>query len=400
MADISTASEKQVARPAQWSAQVLPADASAIDAYACFCSEAVFPPPQSPLWTRAWLEDAGTEGLVAILYRGEKPAAALALEVVTEGPFRLARFAGGSHANGNFPAVHPAVAPAGPEAATAMQAMLAAIKAARPEIDLLALERQRHSFRGLANPVLALPHAASPDLSLAVDLTGGMERLLEGRGGKRRRKKHRSQLRKLEAAGGYRRFVPGTVEEADALLDLFFRLKRERLTRMGATDAFAPPHVQAGLRRLFRSALGEPVPPFVLHALEVGGKVRAITGSSRLPDGIVCEFNAFAEDDLASLSPGDFLFHENIAEACAEGLAFYDFSVGDAPYKRAWCDIETGHADVFAGLSARGKLLALLCFARTGLKRVVKQNPAMSRLARRALSLHAASRPGGAVGGT
>ena len=112
------------------------------------------------------------------------------------------------------------------------------------------------------------------------------------------------------------------------------------------------------------------------------------------------EFGAISEDELFYASPGDFLFFEEIRKACDDGLAFYDFSVGDAPYKRAWCDIETGHADVFAGLSARGKLLALLCFARTVLKRVVKQNPAMSRLARRALSLHAASRPGGAVGGT
>ena len=35
----------------------------------------------------------------------------------------------------------------------------------------------------------------------------------------------------------------------------------------------------------------------------------------------------------------------------------FDFSVGDEPYKRLWCDIETRHIDVVAPLTAKGALL-------------------------------------------
>ena len=111
-----------------------------------------------------------------------------------------------------------------------------------------------------------------------------------------------------------------------------------------------------------------PPPPFVLHGLEVDGTLRAVTGSSRTSTRIICEFGTIADDDLAHASPGDFLFFENIAEACRQGLAVYDFSVGDEPYKRLWCDLETRHFDVIIPLSAKGRLLAWNDAARRPIK--------------------------------
>ncbi|WEX11596.1 GNAT family N-acetyltransferase [Chelativorans sp. AA-79] len=372
-----------------YSALVLPADAPALETYAAFCAGARHAPPQSPLWTRAWLEGAGPDGTIALLSREGVPIMALALEMVRKGPLRIARFPGGTHANGNFPAIREA--PQGGEVdwPAALRALVSGIRSARPELDLLALQRQRTDFAGHGNPLLALPHTTSPNLSLAVDLSQGFERLLTDSGGRRRRKRHRSQLRRLAAAGGHRRFAAATASEVDALLDLFFALKCARLERMGIRDIFGPSHVRASFRRLFRAALDHPKPPFVLHALEAGGKIRAVTGSSRTRESIICEFSTFAEDELAHASPGDFLFYENIAEAAAEGLALYDFSVGDELYKRLWCDVEIRHADVFAGLTVKGSAAAQAGFAIAGLKRVIKQNRLIDRLARRARRLSA-----------
>ena len=366
-----------------WSARVLPADEAGLKAYEAFCAGACWAPPQSPLWAKAWLYDADENGVIALLFRDGAPAMALALEVVRKGFVRVARFAGGSHANGNFPALHPS---AGPERGdpSAVRSLLQGVRAARPDIDMLALERQMESLGNHPNPLLTLPHTQSPNLALAADLTGGFDRLLSRSSKDRRRKKYRSQLRKFEAAGGYRRFEASSAAEVDNLLDLFFRFKGERLKRMGVADTFASPHVRESFRRLFRAALDTQPSPFALHALEVGGKIRAITGSSRSGDRIICEFGAFAEDELTKVAPGDFLSYQNIAEACAEGVALYDFGVGDEPYKRAWCDIEIRHADVFVGLTRRGRALAMTNFAKTAAKRMVKQNPTLARIARRA----------------
>ena len=86
---------------------------------------------------------------------------------------------------------------------------------------------------------------------------------------------------------------------------------RQCLRRRGGSAFF---------RALFAEALADVQPPFVLHGLEVDGKLRAVTGSSRSGKRLICEFGAIAEDDLAHASPGDFLFFDNIEEACEQGF--------------------------------------------------------------------------------
>jgi CelD/BcsL family acetyltransferase involved in cellulose biosynthesis len=372
------------------SAEVLPGGPAGLEAYRSFCSNACFAPPQSPLWAEAWLSGDGRDGLVAILRRAGVPAMAIALEIVAQGPLRFARFPGGQHANGNFPALHASWSGTA-EHEAGVRALLVAIRRARPRIDMLSLERQQRSFQGRTNPMFVLPHTASPNLSLAADLSGGMDKILDGSGGATKQKRHRKQARKLEAAGGCRRFAATSENEVDALLDLFFSLKRARLARIGVPDIFGPARVRESFRRLFLSALKEPEPPFVLHALEAGGKVRAITGSSRTADAIICEFSTFAEDELAAASPGEFLFYENIAEACGENLSLYDFSVGDEPYKRAWCDVETTHFDAFVGLTPQGRLAAAGSFALAAMKRLIKQNAMTAGIAKKARQFSAVS---------
>jgi CelD/BcsL family acetyltransferase involved in cellulose biosynthesis len=125
--------------------------------------------------------------------------------------------------------------------------------------------------------------------------------------------------------------------------------------------------------------------------LEVGGELRAITGSSRSGNRLICDFAAIANDELTGSSPGDYLFFENISAACRDGLAVYDFGVGDEPYKRSWCNIETPHLDVWMPLTSRGKLLAATLSAKARLKAQVKHSPAAWRLWKRCAAACAAS---------
>jgi CelD/BcsL family acetyltransferase involved in cellulose biosynthesis len=143
---------------------------------------------------------------------------------------------------------------------------------------------------------------------------------------------------------------------------------------------------------LFTDALRERKPPFVLHGLDVGGKLRAITGSSLCGSRLVCEFGSIAEDDLAQTSPGEFLFFDNIEEACAEGFSVYDFSVGDEPYKRQWCDLEIQHRDVLVPLTPKGRVLAFVLHRNASLKAFVKNSPAIWNLTK-ALRRKAAGKP-------
>ncbi|MCV3209883.1 GNAT family N-acetyltransferase [Mesorhizobium sp. YC-39] len=357
------------------------ADGAAFATYAKFCSSALFAPAQSATWILNWAAETGADVLVATLNTGDQPVFALALEVTRRGPFRVARFVGGRHANGNFAAADPHWLANGH--GEAIRSVPAAIAKARPDIDLVALERLLPDLDGIANPLASFPHFPSPNLSLAADLAGGFDALLLRASGKRRRKKHRSQMRKFEAVGSHRRMEAKTPEEVNRLLDAFFEMKEFRFRKMGVVNVFGEPEVRAFFRALFIGALAEKNPSFVLHGLEVAGKLRAVTGSSRSGKRLICEFGAIAEDDLAHTSPGDFLFFDNIEEACEKGFEIYDFSVGDEPYKRLWCDIETQHFEVLFPLTLKGRALALELRQGARLKAFIKNSPTIWKLTKR-----------------
>ncbi|EKF20240.1 GNAT family N-acetyltransferase [Nitratireductor pacificus] len=349
------------------------ADPTARAQYREDCRTAHFMPAQSPDWIDAWAEHASNACIIVRLSDGERHLLSLALEIAAHGPLRIARFIGDRHANGNFPATERSLG--GPLPPQLMTALLEGLRRQRPDIDLLALERQVHAIDGAQNPLLAWPGTPSPNVALAVDLAGGFEAVLGRASGKRKRKQHRAQARKLEAAGGHRRLRATSRAETDAMLDAFFAMKRHRFAKMGIRDVFAAESVQQAFRTLFGDAVRAEEPAFVMHGLEVGGRLRAVTGSSRTATRMICEFSSITEDELSDISPGAFLFFENIEEACGDGLQVYDFSVGDEYYKRLWCDLETVQFDTFVPLTARGRLLAL---SRSGLahaKRRINGNP-------------------------
>ena len=353
-------------------------DGAGLPGYTEFCASALFGPAQSASWVRNWATETGADIVIATLSAESRPILVLALEVVRRGPFKVARFAGGRHANGNFAAVDPRLLPRVDY--QSVRSLFSAISKARPDIDLVALERLLPDLDGVANPLAALPSFPSPNLALAVDLEGGFDALLSRASGKRKRKKHRSQTRKFEAVGSFRRIEARTREDVDRILDAFFDMKEVRFAKMGIANVFGDRQVRAFFRALFADALAEVNPSFLLHALEVAGKLRAVTGSSRCGKRLICEFGAIAEDDLAFTSPGDFLFFDNIQEACQQGFAVYDFSVGDEPYKRLWCDIEAQHFEVVMPLTLKGRMLATALRQGARAKAFVKNNPTMWKL--------------------
>jgi CelD/BcsL family acetyltransferase involved in cellulose biosynthesis len=364
--------ETFASRRADLSDDVSVAVGSDLAAYTGLCRCGIFSPAQSPIWIENWVGKLRPDFVVATLSRGGQAAFSVALEIKRKGPLRIAGFMSGHHANGNFA---PATAGFAANATLSdLKALVAAISEARPDIDIIALDRLASEIAGVRNPLLLLPHRQSPNLSLAVNLDGGFDALLSRASGKRKRKKHRSQTRKFETVGGFRRIEARSETETNALLDAFFAMKEVRFRNMGIANVFGQAEVQAFFRAVFAEALKERKPSFVLHALEVGGKIRAATGSSRCADRLICEFGAIAEDDVAFASPGEFLFFDNIKEACDGGYAVYDFSVGDEPYKRLWCDLEIRQFDALVPLTAKGHALATVMQFANRAKSFVKNN--------------------------
>lgn len=347
--------------------------APAVERYQGFSAHGIHGPAQSGDWVAGWAENHGADIAVAEVSLDGEPVLALALEIVRHGRLVEARYPGGRHANGNFAAVANGWTGALSGVVTELAAN--AIAAARPDVDLVRLERQQPEIAGMANPLIVSASTPSPNIALAADLSGGFDACLSRHSGKRKRKKHRSDGRKFDEQGGYRTYVAGSPAESDALLDAFFVMKAKRFREMGIIDVFADARTKTFFKQLFAREAGKAKPAYVVQALEIGGIVRAVTGSSVCGDRIVCEFSGFIEDEGLSTSPGDFLFFENIDWSCGNGFATYDFSVGDEFYKRQWCDIETIQYDTLLPLTARGRIASTGLGITAAAKRKLKSSP-------------------------
>lgn len=358
---------------------VQPAGETSLSAYQRFCGNAVHAPAQHPIWIRAWSDAVNEDAFIAFVERDGRAVMALALEVVRQGPFRVARFMGGNHANGNFVATGKGSAPL--DAADRKQ-LASAIRRARPDVDIVVLERQNPAQDGHPNPFARLATIQSPNVSLAVDLAGGFAETLSRVGGKRKRKKYRLQVNKFTDAGGYRLIEATTPGDVERLIADFFVMKAERFRKKGIHDVFAPREIREFFRQLYLHSLDEKEPSFVLHAVEVGGELKAVNGLSMLSHSVVCEFGGIRDDD-SNASPGFFLDYSNIEQSCERGKKLYDFSVGDEDYKRSWCNVETWQFDVLLPLTAKGHIAFAYDVTRARIVRSIKSSEFLWSLVKR-----------------
>jgi len=167
-------------------------------------------------------------------------------------------------------------------------------------------------------------------------------------------------------------------------LDAFLALKAERFRQAGVVNVFGDAPTQAFFHALF----GSGVPAFELHALTVGDVPAAIIGCTIHDGRLTVEFGTF-DARFAHAGPGEMLFFSAIAHACARKLAVFDFGIGDEPYKRAWCDIETTHVDTALGLTPAGRASAVAQLARSRGVRFVKSHErlwALTKAARKRLA--------------
>ncbi len=351
------------------------ADQEACARYRAFAGPLVKGAAQHPLWYETWLASSKERGQIVWVLMGEQPVAALPLVESKSRSLTSLRFAGEDHANGNF-------VPHLAGAALSLDPLLNAIRMSLPHIALISLERQLEVMAGQTNLLLPLASRRSPDIALAVDLAGGFAKVLEKANGKKKKRKRRMQVRRYEEAGGEVAEKGEAPDRIRTILNTYFQIKRVRFAEAGIADAFGAPHIQSFWRDLMVASQSEPDRPFTVEALVVGGQILAVTGSSHLRDRTICEFGGISQDELSSTSPGEYLAYTNIEEACAKGMALYDFSVGDEGYKRSWCDMESTQFDVVLPLTSAGRLATAASNAVTAVKQRVKSNPTLWKFAK------------------
>jgi CelD/BcsL family acetyltransferase involved in cellulose biosynthesis len=90
---------------------------------------------------------------------------------------------------------------------------------------------------------------------------------------------------------------------------------------------------------------------------------------------------SLTDSDLQRQSPGALLIKHQIKQACAEGLALYDFGAGSGTHKEQWSDRIEPLFDSFIAFGPLGLGVTLPLAGLSRLKRSIKSNPRLWSLA-------------------
>jgi CelD/BcsL family acetyltransferase involved in cellulose biosynthesis len=261
----------------------------------------------------------------------------------------------------------------------------------RLAFDLVNLSKMPEKVGGQGNPMLQLGVTANPSGAYLTQLSGDWESFYAAKRSSTTRRRDRTKRKRLGEMGAVQMV---TVEGAELAptLDTLMAQKTRAFARMGVSDLFA----------------NEGYPQFY-HALAAEAATRPLTHVSRLDVGATpaainlgliwrgCYYHLLASYDdgpVSRFGPGAAHLHELMRYAIEQGCTVFDFTIGDEPYKRDWCDTEVTLYDHISAASWRGAIAARVMLAKQKLKRHIKQTPALWALAQRARSLAAAARGG------
>lgn len=349
---------------------------------------ATLTPYQRHDWLKPLVDVRGYQGgrcAIAVAEDDGIPIALLPLQVDRRFGLTRARLLGSDLSNTDW-----LVMAHGAELAMTRQAILDLLDAVRRHLgglDYLALTNLPPSWRGVANPLLAFAHQAAPDHLYYAPIGADGPPLLT----RRRRVDIERGKRRLEESFGpvtLRRAETG--EEISRVHQAFIEQRNVRFAQMGIKNPFAEPDFLAFFRAAAERAIGEAKPALCFHALYAGEELVATAASAFCGDHYSQYINSNTDGPASRYSLVGLLMFELMEELKALEISSIDMGIGNFAYKKSWTE-QVPVFDCVIPLSARGRIAATGFTALRTMKRTIKQNPVLWKLAttvRAALNRH------------
>lgn len=332
---------------------------------------------QSFDWLSSWLRHVGSPNgvtpAIAVGRRGGQTACILPLGIEAQGGVRRLGFLGRELGDYNAPLLAPGFARLCGDFPALWRAIRGLLQAhPRYRHDLIVLDKMPELIGAQANPLLQLKVNRNPSGAYAMQLGDAWETFYAAKRSSATRRRDRTKRKRLGEGGELRMVSPQTVEDIAHTLDLLFAQKRNALARMGVEDVFARP----GYHAFFR-ALATAPSPRIAHVSRLDiGQVPAATNLGLHFRGTYSHLIASYDDGpLARFGPGAAHLHELMRYAIEHGCTTFDFTIGDEPYKRDWCDSDIKLYDHVSAATLRGAVAAAPVAALRALKRRIKQSP-------------------------
>lgn len=256
-------------------------------------------------------------------------------------------------------------------------ALWAAVRAVLPPADLIQIERIPAHVDGVPNPLAGLPQARPMAMQASgVAIEGDPSTLLSRLCRPSTLKDLGKQRRRLERAGTVRFTRATTPAEIDDLFEALVEQRRTRFAAMGRFDLLARPEVQAFYRDAAQAGL-------------TGGAARLL-GLSLDGQWIAAAYclvhhgcfhgillTTVSDERWRNASPGAQIVTECLRWARAEGLHYFDFTVGNHPYKHDFGVEIRELKSLRIALTLRGYCAATLAILAEALMRRLDEHPAI-----------------------
>jgi CelD/BcsL family acetyltransferase involved in cellulose biosynthesis len=226
---------------------------------------------------------------------------------------------------------------------------------------------------------MLLPTTVNPSGAHMAALGGSWEEFYSARRSASTRRRDRNKRRRLAKIGDVRLVTAEGSDEIGATLEALFAQKSRQLAAMGVANIFA----DAGTRAFFLDVATDPRNRDLVHvsSLQVAGCPAAVNLGLVHRGTYAHVLVSHDSGETARFGAGTAHLHELMAYAIARGCHTFDFTIGDEPYKREWSDRSVALYDYRSAVTARGLLATAPAALVARMKRMVKQNPALWRLA-------------------
>ena len=332
-------------------------------------------PFQTFAWASAWQRHIGTRNgtrpAIIVARRGGDLLFVLPLAVE---PGRLARrltFLGQDLCDYNAPLLaRDAVWKLTPDAFVALWRESLALIQSRSHLrhDMVVLKKMPRRIGTQPNPMLALDVRLHPSGAYETALGANWEAFYNEKRSSATRRRDRTKLKKLGELG-----TVVFVEQPQDLaltLERLIEQKSKAFARMGVPNMFARP----GYVEFFRDVALSSRGLVHLSRLDVGATFAAINLGLTFGGCYYHILASYDDGEVSRFGPGAAHLRELLQYAIRRGCKRFDFTIGDEPYKRDWCETEQQLFDHSAAVTLRGVPAAAAALAWGHAKRAIKHS--------------------------
>jgi len=248
--------------------------------------------------------------------------------------------------------------------------------------DALWLDKMPERIGQQANPLLALGAKPNQNRAYRAYLGDDWESFYTRKRSSKSRQQRRSERKRLAEHGEVQAINLDNPQERQSALKLLFDQKGKALARAEVSNIYD----EAGYLDFYLTVATQARTLVHVNRLDVGSTCVAVNLGLQFQGCYYGLLTSHDDGPLRRFGPGVILLHEVMRHAISQGLRYFDFAIGDHPYKLDWADEAIRLYDHLAAAGWIGLADAMEIMLEPRARQLLRKSPAVWRLARRCKS--------------